>query len=172
MGAEVSDPVVAYRAAIDPSQPGEHVLKWQADVNGDGHKEVFLTYKHAYDEDKRIEDMTGWTVYLSNAAGTAYAADVETHEGDEISYGPMKIDVDRCFVGEISEIGGKGLLTQEIVNPRDGGPIARIYAYKITDGHLEVSKLAEYNAKEENALFNKYLAEGKRTVITPVEVAP
>jgi hypothetical protein len=35
---------------------------------------------------------------------------------------------------------------------------------------LNRTKLAEYNPTQTNALFDKYLKDDKRTVITPVEV--
>ena len=73
-------------------------------------------------------------------------------------------------MGNVSEVGQYALVTLQVSNPRAGDPIARIYAYTIEGDHLNRTKLAEYNPTQTNALFDKYLKDDKRTVITPVEV--
>ena len=50
-----------------------------------------------------------------------------------------------------------------IDNPRDGEPVAYIYALVYKDGVFTEHELAKYNAKEENPLFEKYLKDDKRT---------
>lgn len=147
-------------------------MKWEADINGDGKNEVFLSLKEEYDRDIASPQLPGWFVYFADAVGSNYTASsgIKDNGENETSPSVPMIDLKFCFIGQVTELGQRALLTQQIDNPRVGDPIARIYAYTIEGDHLKRTKLAEYNPMQANALFDKYLKDGKRTVITPVEV--
>lgn len=153
--------------------PGvQPVIKWVADIDGDGKSEVFLSLKDEYDQDVASDQAPGWFVYIADAASTNYSRSTGIKDQGDDSVGaavPM-IDLKLCFVGMVDELGKHALITMQIDNPRVGDPIARIYAYTIEGDHLKRTKLAEYNPMQPNAMYDKYLKDGKRTVITPVEV--
>jgi hypothetical protein len=147
-------------------------MKWEADLNGDGRKEMMLSRKDEYEADIKGNEVPGWFIFI--AKPTEFAASKGTQDDGENALGvgdlPM-IDLAACYVGMVAEIGKHGLVTQQIDNPRVGDPIARIFVYTIDGDHLVRTKLAEYNPMLPNALYDAYLKDGKRTVITPVEVA-
>ena len=173
VSAQVVDPIAFYRSSTQFPAPSV-LLKWQADINGDGKSEIFLTRKEYYDEDVAAGQLPSWEAFIANAAANTFTESTGMQNQGEDSFGPgsvPQIDVNTCFVGQVSELGSHAILTMQIDNPRAGESIARIYAYTIESDHLKRTKLAEYNPTETNALFDKYLKDGKRTVITPVEVS-
>jgi hypothetical protein len=152
------------------------LLKWQADINGDGKSETFLTRKEYYDEEIAVNMPPSWEVFIASAVANTFTESTGMLDQgeDPNSFAPgsvPQIDVKACFVGQVTELGCHALITMQIDNPRAGESIARIYAYTIEGDHLKRTKLAEYNPTQTNALFDKYLKDGKRTVITPVEVS-
>ena len=170
--AQIIDPVVHFRSTS--SEPTAKLMKWAADINGDGKSEVFLSNKDDYDNDVAAETPAGWFVFFASQADNTFTESTGIQEADEDSIGVgglAAIDLKLCFVGQVSELSQRAIVTQQIDNPRVGESIARIYAYTIEGDHLKRTKLAEYNPTQANALFDKYLKDGKRTVITPVEVS-
>lgn len=168
--AQVTNPVAHFESLGPDIQP---VLKWEADINGDGKNEVFLSLKDEHDQDVAADRSPGWFLYIADATGTSYNPSTGIKEQGDDSVGaavPM-IDLEACFVGQVSELSQRAIITMQIDNPRVGESIAHIYAYTIEGNHLKRTKLAEYNPTQANALFDKYLRDGKRTVITPVEVS-
>ncbi|WP_075087454.1 hypothetical protein [Verrucomicrobium spinosum] len=145
-------------------------MKWEADINGDGLNEVFVTDKASYDKASATNEPADWLIYIATPAG--FIKCDEVHEGDQISSGVLlSIDLGAVFVGNVSEVGSaKAIVFEQIKNPRAGEPVAIMHAYVIEGDHLKRTKLAEYNPTQTNTLFDKYLKDGKRTVITPVEV--
>lgn len=171
LSAQISNPVTHFESLSPEIQP---IIKWEADINGDGKLEVFLSLKKDYDDEIAEERMpAGWFVYFADTGSNTYTQSVGIKEAGEDAIGvgvlPM-IDLKVCFVGLVTELGKHAVVTEWIDNPRAGESIARIYAYTIEGDRLKRTKLAEYDPTQTNALFDKYLKDGKRTVITPVEV--
>lgn len=153
---------------------GDKILKWQGDLNGDGKDDLFYSLKSDFKESVKNLDPPSWVFYLSNSAGTDYLAapDLKEANGDIGGELPV-IDPARCFVGQITELGKKGIVSMRYLDPREGPPIDIIYAYTIEGGYLKKTELARYESSTTpHPLFAKYLADGKRTVITPVEIIP
>lgn len=168
--AQITNPINYYRS-LGAGSPA--LIKWEADLNGDGKNEVFILKKEAYDQDIAANQIPGWFVFVAASTPNNFSRPVGTRDAGDtvIGVGVLPaIDLNRCYIGMITEIGVRGVVTMKIDNPRAGDPIARIYAYTIEGDHLKGKKLAEYNAKQSNALFDKYLKDGKRTIITPVQV--
>lgn len=78
-----------------------------------------------------------------------------------------------CFVGQITELGKRGIVSmvRKTHRPLDGETIT-IYAYTIEGDHLKKHQLAQYEEGENNAVFDKYLAEDKRTHVQLQEIDP
>lgn len=170
LGADTSNPVADFRVRAELPPPGK-LLKWQSDINGDGKAEVFLSRKDDVDDAAANQISPGWDVYAARPNGGSYwPINGINQDDDSISLVALQVDLETCFVGNVSEVGQYALVTLQVSNPRAGDPIARIYAYTIEGDHLKRTKLAEYNPTQTNALFDKYLKDDKRTVITPVEV--
>jgi hypothetical protein len=169
--AQITDPAASYRAEIN-SPNVIPLMKWEADLNGDGKKEVMLSRKDEFDADIKAEETPGWIVYISNPTGFTESKGIQDKEDDSLGVGVVPaINLDACYVGLVEEIGKHGIVTQQEDNPRVGDPIGRIYVYTIEGDHLVRTKLAEYSLFGPNKVFDKYLADGKRTVIKPVELA-
>jgi hypothetical protein len=170
----ISDPIADFKINLTISS-GDKVLKLDIDVNGDGNKEAFLCLKSDFDKEKEDRQPQSWDVYLGkNVGGNSYlksgGVEIEPNSIDGIL---PDIDVVRCFVGLIDELGKNGVVTIRYDNPREGPSIAIIYAYTIEGDHLKKTELTRYSdPTAPNALFTKYLADNKRTVVIPVEIDP
>lgn len=117
----------------------------------------------------------GWHIYLSHAQGADYWKSTGTeYTPGELGIGDVPtIDPEACFVGQITELGKRGIVTMRIGNPRDRESVGIIYAYTIEADHLKRTELARYTIVEgPHALFTKCLKDGKRTVVTPVKMDP
>lgn len=181
ISAQITDPVAHFRS--EDSVANDTYMKWEADLNGDNHNEVFLVKKSEYDQDVKDNVLPSWFVYLANASGTAFTESEAVEDAEEsadpneevVGEGGMPaIDPKVCFVGAVSEIGGaRGIVAQQQDKKDSGDKVCYIYAYTVKGSHLKRTKLAEYNPDAGvNAIYNKYLKEDKRTVITPSVVAP
>jgi hypothetical protein len=169
--AQIADPVASFRSDIQSPEPIA-LMKWEADLNGDGKKEVMLSRKDEFDLEIKAKELSSWIVYFAQADGFVESKGIQDQGDDALGVGvvPM-INLDACYVGFVAEIGKHGIVTQQEDNPRVGDPIGRIYVYTLEGDHLVRTKLAEYSLLVANKVFDTYLKDGKRTVITPVEVA-
>lgn len=166
--AQIADPTEFFKSHLK----GEPFMKWEADLNGDGKAEVMLSRKNEFIKDNEENEPTGWYVYISGATGYTEFKGLKNQGEESVSPAALPIDLKACYTGPIEELGNNtGVVTEEIETPAVGDPIVRIYAYTVEGDHLLRTKLAEYNALQPNPLFDKYLKEGKRTVITPVEMS-
>ncbi len=149
------------------------VYKWSADLDGDGHSEVFLCLKESYQEDVRDRQVPSWDVYFS-AGGGSYSRPEGIEDGNPkgIGYGFPKIDADQVFVGQISQLNKHGIVTIQTDTSRDGRSVARIYAYTRDGNNLKETTLAEYNPDQGNAIYDQYLADNVRTKVALQEIAP
>jgi len=175
VAASVPDAVLSFKTehTIDA---GDKILKIEIDVNGDGKNEVLLSLKSDHEKEKENHEPAGWTFYIrENTPSIAFSKSLGTEtKPNELSVDDLpQIDPLRCFVGQITELGKRGIVTIRYNNPREGPSIGIIYAYTIEADHLKKTELARFPVSDTpHALFTKYLADDKRTVITPVEIAP
>ncbi len=171
------DPVADFKTNFT-IEPGDKILKWQIDINGDGYNEIFLTLKSNHDKDKEDNDIPAWDVYLSDENGSnvirSKGIQDPGDEPDSIGLGGLPcIDIESCFIGQITEISKRGIVTMRIKNPREGESIGEIYAYTIEGDHLKQTELAQYVIAEgHHPLFYKYLSDDKKTTITVTEIDP
>ena len=181
----LSIPIIALAAILDPISDfkqglviakGDKLLKWESELNGDGRNEIFVCLKSDHEKDKQNQDPPAWALYISqsmSATGFMKSTGIE-HKTGVLSVDDMPlIDLTVCFVGQISELGRRGVITMRINSPREGESTGIIYAYVVDGNKLRKSELARYEiAKGPHALFTKYLAEGKRTFIQTTEINP
>lgn len=183
---EVTNPVSHFASLGDPpaalqaryAQIGFKTIS--VDINGDSKLDVLLCF-----DDPGLQDATeaqsqeqepgvlSWDVYVRNPADTAYivSGGVEIDGKVSIASG-LPIKHESVFVGQITEINRFGIVSLDIHNPKEGPSLATIWAYTWEGDHLKSQKLAEYESSEENAVFNKYLADDKRTVLQVQQVTP
>lgn len=168
----VADPVADLRSK--PGQAGGALKKWTADIDGDGRPEIFLTRKDNHTADLERSQTPDWNVYLADSGAITYSGSTGIKLAGTTAVDPQvipQIDPERCFVGTVSQISGRALVTL-VRDVRYEDPWNVIYAYAIQDGHLVETKLAEYKADTTNPIYNEYLADDKRTSVTLEEVAP
>jgi hypothetical protein len=170
----VPDPVADFRVEYTIAT-GDKIVKLETDVNGDGKNEMLLCLKSEFEMDKDDHEPVAWTFYIAgNTSPITYSKSVgtETKQG-ELSVDDLpQIDPERCFVGQVTELGKRGIVTMRHDNPRGGPTIKVIYAYTIEGDRLKKKELVRYeDSATPNALFAKYLADDKRTVMTPVEIS-
>jgi hypothetical protein len=170
--ASTTNPVNDFKIGLTiPS--GDKILKWAADINGDGRYEVFLSLKSDFDSAVADHDSTGWHVYIAENTGSSYWRP----EGIELTPGTISlispdIDTDACYVGQITQLGKSGVVTMRIKNPRSGESVATIHAYTIEGDHLKSTQLAQYQPGVSNAVFDQYLKENVRTRVQLQEIDP
>jgi hypothetical protein len=172
--AQVANPVADFKTGLTiPS--GDKIQKWEVDVDGDGKPETFLSLKSDFDNEMKNHEPPGWHIYFSRAQGADYWKSTGTEEAPgELGVGDIPtIDPEACFVGQIAELGKRGIITMRIDNPREGESIGKIYAYTIDGDHLKRTELAQYVVVQgPHALFAKYLAADKRTQVQLQEITP
>lgn len=174
LSANVDNPIIDFKTRFAIA-PGDKILKWEADLNGDGRNEVFLCLKSDFDTDVQSRDVPGWSVYIAEASpGNGYFKSEGTeYEATQISVGDMPlIDTSTCCVAQITQINRRGIVTMRIENPRSGEPVATIYTYNIEGNHIKKTQLAQYQPGRPNAIFDQYLKNNVRTQVQLQEVTP
>jgi hypothetical protein len=170
----VPDPVANFKTEYTIAA-GDKILKLETDVNGDGKNEILLCLKSELEKDKEDHEPVAWTFYIAgNTTPVTYAKSLGTEsKPGELSVDDLpQIDHERCFVGQIAELGKRGIVTVRYNNPREGPSIGIIHAFTVEGDRLKRTELARFTVSPTpHALFAKYLADGKRTVMTPVEIA-
>ena len=173
--ASIPDPLVDFKSSTSIAN-GDKILKIEIDIDGDTHNENLLTLNSDFEQDKKDHEPQGWDFYIAgNTTPASYTKSIGTAEKPgEISMDDIPlIDINICFVGQITELGKHGIVTMRHNNPREGPTINIIYAYTIEGDHLKKQELARYeDSSTPHTLFTKYLAEGKKAVIMPVEINP
>jgi hypothetical protein len=167
--AAIGNPVLDYKSKYN-LVASDKLLKWQSDLDGNGKQDVFLILKESYEE-LRDQSVPGWEVYMASQGGIyTKIAGVE----DESGVGPAlpQIDPEACFVGQITQLGKRGIVTFKIDNPREGESKATIYTYTIEGNHLKYTELAQYTPGQPNAIFDQYLKDNVRTQVQLQEVTP
>jgi hypothetical protein len=183
---EVENPVVHFASLGDPSdavqaryaQIGFKVIN--IDINGDGKLDVLLCFDDPEQQDstevqsqEQEPGVLHWDVYVRNPGNTAYIVSRGLEVEGQISVASgLPLNPECLFIGLISEINCFGITSINISNPRAGASIATIFAYTWEGDHMKCQKLAEYASSKENQIFNKHLAEDKRTVLQVQQVTP
>src|SRR4051812_29505016 len=168
-GAEVTDPQADYLADY---KAGDIVKKMIFDINGDGVGDFFFAYTAANpDPTTAISDEQGggsvsWDAYVSDRGSNTFRMcdTLEEQEGGALLRGvaPLDVSPDQMYVGKISEINRFGLVTSALKRATSEN-WTTIYAYTWEGDHFKQWKLAEYVAGEQNATFDEYLKDDKRT---------
>ena len=172
--ADVSDPIKGFKAT-NPFTPGEILYRWDADVNGDGKKLVFLKLKSTDDLNKTKGYYPSWVVYIPAAEGNSYVLSRGTEYAElEKSYpgggGGPDMDLDRLYVGPISQLGRSGLVTLECDNPYIMQKSYHVNAYVLEKDHLKRIQLSPYENGTNNSIFDQYLTDNHRTKINAEKV--
>ena len=183
---EVANPVLHFASLGEPpaalqaryAQIGFKTIS--IDINGDSKLDVLLCFEDPEQQDatdvqsqEQEPGVLSWDVYVRNPADTAYiiSSGVEIDGQISIASG-LTFNPESVFIGQITEINRFGVVSLDIQNPKEGPSLATIWAYTREGDHLKRQKLAEYQSSEENPIFNKYLAEDKRTVFQVQQVTP
>jgi hypothetical protein len=166
-------------AALFGLTSADQVKKIEVDITGDGRLDVLLCYVNPTpDIEERRVAATGdkrlwWNAYIKNADGS-YSRPTGIDPGD----GNLRLDAVIAFdpletyIGQVSEISRFALVTREKQTPRSAEALSIIWAFTWEDAHLKQQKLGEFQTGQQNALFDKYLIDGKRTVLQVQQVTP
>lgn len=154
--------------------------KIEVDINGDEKLDLLLCYDDPESDDateaqarSQSGGMLWWDVFVKKADDSGYIANTGAVTDNILGLGvPVAIDPECAFVGQIDELNRFGIVTMEIANPREGPSMSKIYACTWEGDHVVRHNLAEYETAEENAIFDKYLADGKRTILQMQQVTP
>ena len=165
------DPVADFKKYKPYDFKGDFIIsKWTADLTGDGKKVVFLDDKndvnHLHDDDgmPRGYAMTSWIAYIPNENGTDYLT--PSNEG-------VEMNLDKVYVGQITQLGKKGIVTVQEDASKNGDPVSNIYAYTLEGNQLKKTLLAQYNPdKGSNPIYQQYLSPSKRTQVQLQTVTP
>ena len=175
--ASTPDPIADFKQGLT-IPPSDKILKWTADISGNGKKAVFLSLKSDFDEAKNDNDIPGWVLYIPESAGTSYQEFKGIKmEPNTISLILPNIDIDLCYIGQITQLGKKGIVTIQTHSARSGPDksTSYIYAYVIEEDHLKRTKLAEYDSTksvETNPIYQQYLTDAKRTKVKIKKITP
>lgn len=170
--AQVADPVAHFKAGLTVASE-DRILKWECDINGDAKNEVLLTLKSDFDNDMANHEPPSWELYIANSDDTYHPSEGVELAPNSISDVLPNIDPTAFFVGQIDELGKRGIVTMRINNPRESESVGKIYAYTIDGDHLKRTELAQYLIVEgPHLLFTMYLADDKRVHVQFEELTP
>jgi hypothetical protein len=136
---------------------------------------MFLSLKSEFDQQRENEEPAAWDTYIGESAGTGYLKSAGTEEEpNTLSVDDLPpIDLEACFIGQVSELGKRGIVTVKYSTQRSGLTTATIYAYTVESDHLKRAQLAQYDPdKGPNLVFTKYLSDSKRTQVSIQEITP
>jgi len=157
---------------------GDTLEKMSIDVNGDGKLDLFFTLQEAHPDPSEVQANTQnqgglfWDAYVKQTNGTNYIRSSGMDDGGGLIQGvTIQINPNQMYVGNISEINRYGVVTSAVKRATTENSTI-IYAYTWEGDHFKQWKLAEYTAGGKNAIFDKYLADGKRTQITVQQIKP
>jgi hypothetical protein len=180
--ADVVNPVQDY-AIFHGLSSGRVIYKLQIDINGDAKSDILLDTKLTQEEiaEENVEtknhynpNVHGFTVYIGGDNGYTLSAGVKSD--GELGLGVVpEIDITKCFVGPIIQLGNNGIVTIQTEISRSGVGLSQIFAYTIEGDHLLRTTLAEYDQTKistPNPIFEQYLSDAHRTQIQLQEVAP
>lgn len=165
------DPIADLKA-FSGLKAGDVTYRWSADIGGNGNV-VFLSTKQDYKDANHDGQMPEWTVYVPAANISDYVklSGVKSHEGDS-DFSDIAIHLDRMFIGLITQLGKKGIVTAQIDRPRKGASVGYIYAYTLEGKYMRQTLLTKYDPDKGNAIYDQYLADDKRTKVQLEEVNP
>jgi hypothetical protein len=170
----VPDPVANFKTEHTIAT-GDKILKFDTDVKGDGKYEILLCLKAEFEKDKEDHEPVAWTFCVAgNTTRVTYSKSVGTESKQgELSVDDLpQIDLETCFVGQIADLGKRGIVTIRYNNPREGPSIGIIHAFTVEGDRLKRTELARCtDSPAPHSLFAKYLADDKRTVVAPAEIA-
>ena len=172
--ASVSDPIADFKTKHRIA-PCDKIIKWTCNVSKDNKSDVLLCLKSDFDKNSRDNEPQSWSYYIANASGNTYTKSTGTsQQADSLSVDDMpKIDTGLCFVGLITELNKRGIVGITYATPRSGVTTATIFAYTVEGDHLKRTQLAQFDPdKASNPVFNKYLADNKRSNVTLQEITP
>lgn len=183
---EIDDPVqhLASRNDLSPEQQARVAQigfkKIEVDINNDGKIDLLLCYDDPESDDATEAQaraqwggMLWWDIFVKKVDNNGYVANTGPVTDNVLGLGaPVAIDPDLAFIGQITEINRFGIVTMEIANPREGPSLSTIWVYTWEGNHMSKQKLAEYETEQENPIFDKYLAEDKRTVLQVQQITP
>lgn len=171
--ADTADPVFDYKNTKGLTT-SDILYRWAADVDGDGKTDIFLCLKESYEEDARDKQAPSWRIYFSVAGGNTYFKPAGIDDGDPkgLGYSFPKIDPNSVFVGQITQLNKRGIVTIQTDTSRGGPAVARIYAYTRDGNNLKETTLVEYDPSQSNAIYEQYLSNNRRTQVQLQEVTP
>jgi hypothetical protein len=148
------------------------------DINGDGVPDLFFTTIEGNPDpttriaNEQVGGSFSWDVYVSNQASTTFKVNKSVEIGGELTQGAgLDVNPDQMYVGNISEINRYGIATSAVKRSTSENSTI-IYAYTWEGDHFKQWKLAEYVVGQQNAIFDKYLKDDKRTHVTLQQIKP
>jgi hypothetical protein len=152
------------------------------DLNGDSVQDLLLCHDDPESDDaieKReraeFEGLLPWDVFIKSPTNGTYRQSIGLALENEVEVGlsetPM-INPDLVFIGEITEISRYGIVCAQTDAHGDGEPMTTIWAYTWEGAHMKRHKLVDFETAAGHAIFNKYLAEDKRTQVQVTQVTP
>jgi hypothetical protein len=159
-------------------EAGDVIKRMTFDVNSDGVPDSFFTTIEGNPgpairiSNEQAGGSMSWDVYVSNQGAATFKVNTSVEIGGEINQGAgLDLNTDKMYFGNISEISRFGIVTSAVKRSKSEN-FTVIYAYTWEGDYFKQWKMAEYVAGEQNAIFDKYLKEDKRTHVTLQQVKP
>jgi hypothetical protein len=174
----LTNPLADFAAQFELTS-ADQVKKIEVDINGDGRLDIMLSYAEPGSniEERRViatgDKRLWWTSYTKNQDGTyTKTTGIDIGEGGidlgtDIAFDPVEV-----YIGQVVEVSRFAVVVREKQTPRRANATSIIWAFTWEGGHFKRHKLSEFVTGTQNALFDKYLIEGKRTVLLLQHVTP
>lgn len=171
VSAQISNPASDFVSSWDHDS-SDVLYKLDADINNDGHSDVFLTLtRNRNESDAKVYN---WQLYIGNANGYAQAG--ENRNGVVDTTTPASFRIDKYAVGYIPELQTNGLLTLCLSIPsRDDTKEQKAWlkAIVIEGGGFKELPVGQHVNVSDSAAYNQLLQRFP-TPLTPAiqESAP
>jgi hypothetical protein len=181
--------LMTYAYATDVTDPQAHVINRRYetgdiiklmtfDINGDGVPDLFFTTIESNPDpttatsNEQLGGSLSWDVYVSKQTGGKFTINGGLEIEGEITQGAgFQLNPDQMYVGDTSEIGRFAIVTAAVERSKAENSTI-IYAYTWEGDRFKQWKLAQYIAGEQNAIFDKYLKDDKRTPVQLKQIKP
>ncbi len=151
-------------------------MKWVLDIHRDGTSDILVTGKLTPEEIEAEKNVDGYLYTPGLCAFAVYLG--RQNNRNYLRGGGVIVDIDRSYVGYISEVKRYGIVSIEklqVASPtsRLGATVMQVYCYVVEKSHTKrINLTPQYGLDEPNALFKKYLSDVRRPKVQLQEVPP
>jgi hypothetical protein len=165
------------QARKTPGSPGfpSSYSQWNVDISHAGSNDILIGGVFGPDPDEAND-----AVKIPDNPNQYYFNVYIPYRGAFNRSHSIGIDITKCYVGYVSEVGKQGIVTMDqwvtddprYPDAKHGVIQNQIFCYTVDGNHLKQTLLAKFLPGDKNAIYDKYLSPSKRTKVQLQPVTP